>query len=265
MRIRRLLCASLLGTAICPAVARSQATGDEARLLLGVSLGVATGAHLWSVGPQPVQFINPADTFALTRRIRSNLVVGFGGTYFPNPSLGFAVEGFLVGLGLEDDCRQVFSSGSGDIAAVCRSLQGREKPASAVTLSVGPVLRFNSRKTFSPYARANLGFTLSNQSALRTFGEFPTDSGPSTIVVYSDERNSRVDPSLALGVGITMALSKGSLLRWEIRDNIVGIQKVTGTIPVAGFVPPHSRTFKHLFSMSFGFDIILERRRGRRY
>jgi opacity protein-like surface antigen len=212
-----------------------------------------------------VQFINPADTFALSRRIRSNLVVGFGGTYFPNENLGFAVEGFLVGLGLEDNCRQVFSSGSADISAVCSSLQGREKPASAVTLSVGPVLRFNSRKSFSPYARANLGFTLSNQSSIRTFGEFPTDSGPSTIVVYSDDRNSRLDPSFALGVGVTAALSKGSQLRWEIRDNMVGIQQVTGTIPIAGFVPPHKRVFKHLFSMSIGFDIILERRRGRRY
>jgi hypothetical protein len=265
MRIRRLLCAGLLGTAICPSLASSQATGDEARLLLGVSLGVATGGHLWSVGSQPVQFIVPADTFALTRRIRSNLVVGFGGTYFPNQNFGLSVEGFLIGLGLEDNCRQVFSSGSGDIASVCQSLQGREKPASAVTLSVGPVLRFNSRKPFSPYARANIGFTLSNQSALRTSGEFPTDSGPSTVVVYSDDRNSRLDPSIALGVGVTAALSKGSLLRWEIRDNMVGIQKVTGSIPVAGFVPPHKRVFKHLFSMSIGFDIILERRRGRRY
>lgn len=265
MRIRRLLYAGVLGIAIYPSHASAQATGDEARLLLGVSLGVATGARLWSVGAQPVQFIVPTDTFALTRRIRSNLVVGFGGTYFSGPTLGLAVEGFLIGLGLEDNCRQVFSSGSEDVATVCRSLQGREKPASAVTLSVGPVLRFNSRKPFSPYARANVGFTLSNQSALRTAGEFPTDSGPSTIVVYSDDRNSRLDPSLALGVGVTAALSKGSLLRWEIRDNIVGIQQVSGSIPIAGFVPPHKRVFKHLFSMSIGFDIVLERRRGRRY
>jgi opacity protein-like surface antigen len=191
--------------------------------------------------------------------------VGFGGTYFSGENLGLSVEGFLIGLGLQDNCRQVFSSGSGDIASVCRSLQGREKPASAVTLSVGPVFRFNSRKLVSPYVRANVGFTLSNQSSIRTSGEFPTDSGPSTIVVYSDDKNSRIDPSLMLGAGVSMALSKGSQLRWEIRDNMVGIQKVTGTIPVAGFVPPHKRVFKHLFSMSIGFDIILERRRGRRY
>jgi len=265
MRLRRILCLGLLGTCVQPAAALAQATGDEARLLLGVSLGAVTGGHLWSTGPQAVQFINPADTFALTRRLRSNLVVGFGGSYFSSKNLGFAVEGFLIGLGLEDNCRQVFTSGSGDIAAVCRSIQGREKPASAVILSAGPILRFNSRKLFSPYARANLGFVLSNQSAIRTFGEFPTDSGPSTVTVYADDRNSRIDPSLALGVGFTAAISKGSVLRWEIRDNIVGIQQVTGTIPLAGFLPPHKRVFKHLFSLTVGFDIILERRRGRRY
>lgn len=265
MRIRGLLCAALLGTGISPAVAIAQATGDEARLLLGISVGAVSGRHLWSSGPQAVQFINPTDTFALSRRIRSNLVVGFGGTYFPNEKLGFSVEGFLLGLGLEDNCRQVFSSGNADVTAVCQSIQGRKKPASAVTLAVGPVFRLNSRKLFSPYARANFGFVLSNQSSIRTLGEFPTDSGPSTLVVYSDNKNSRIEPSLALAVGFTAAVSKGSHLRWEIRDNIAGIQQVTGTIPVAGFVPPHKRVFKHLFSITVGFDVILERRRGRRY
>lgn len=265
MRTRTLFCVGLFGAGISPTVALAQATGDEARLVLGVSVGAVTGAHLWSVGPQAVQFTNPTDTFALSRRIRSNLVVGFGGTYFSSKSLGIAVEGFLIGLGLEDSCRQVFSSGSANIAAVCQSIQGRQKAASAVALSAGPVLRFNSRKPLSPYVRANFGFVLSNQSAIRTFGEFPTDSGPSTVFVYADDKNSRIDPSLALGAGFTAAVAKGYHLRWEIRDNIVGIQKVTGTIPIAGFVPPHKRVFKHLFSMTVGFDVILERRKGRRY
>ena len=84
-------------------------------------------------------------------------------------------------------------------------------------------------------------------------------------MVYSDDKNERIEPSLALGVGFTAAIAKGYQLRWEIRDNIVGVQSVTGTIPIAGFVPPHERVFKHLFSMTIGFDVVLERRRGRRY
>ncbi len=265
MSIRRLLCAGFLSIGVAPTAALAQETGDEARLLLGISVGAIGGRQLWSVGPQAVQFSDPTDTFALSRRIRSNLVVGFGGSYFASENLGFSVEGFLVGLGLEDNCRHVFSSGSGDIAAVCRSIQGRQKAASAVMLSVGPIYRFNSRKLISPYARANLGFLLTNQSSIRTFGDFPTNLGPSTVFVYADERNSRIEPALALGLGFTAAVAKSYHLRWEIRDNIVGVQQVTGTIPVAGFVPPHKRVFKHLFSITVGFDVILERRKGRRY
>jgi hypothetical protein len=265
MRIRSSLCQGLLGIGIVSSTASAQATGDQARLTLGVSLGVVTGRHLWSSSPQAVQFINPADTFALDRRIRSTIAVGFGGTYFTGEHLGLGAEGFLIGLGFEDNCRHIFSSGSGDVAAVCRSLQGRKKAATSVILSVGPVLRINSRKLFSPYGRFNLGFVISNQSSLQTLGEFPTDSGPSSLVVYSDDRNTRVEPTLAIGVGFTAAIAKGYNLRWEARDNITGVQRVTGTIPVAGFIPPHKRVFKHLLSMSVGFDVVLERRRGRRY
>jgi hypothetical protein len=193
------------------------------------------------------------------------LAIGLGGAYFPGENLGFTAEGFLVGLGFEDDCSHAFSSGSGNVAAVCRSLQGRKKGATSVTMSGGTIFRLNSRKLFSPYGRVNLGLTFSTQSALRTFGEFPTDSGPSALVVFSDDKNSRVDPAVALALGFTAAIAKGYNLRWELRDNIVGIQRVTGTIPIAGFVPPHERIFKHLFSMTIGFDVVLERRRGRRY
>ena len=53
--------------------AAAQATGDEARLVLGISAGWVNGADLWSVSPQAVQFTTPTDSFGLSRRIRSNL------------------------------------------------------------------------------------------------------------------------------------------------------------------------------------------------
>lgn len=265
MLIRRVLFAGLLGVGIASSEASAQATGDQARLTLGIGLGVVGGSDLWSISPQAVQFIIPADTFALDRRIRSTLAVSFGGTYFTGENLGFGGEAFLIGLGFEDNCRHVFSSGSGNVAAVCRSLQGSKKAATSVALSAGPIFRFNSRKLISPYARVNLGFVISTHSPLRTIGEFPTDSGPEALVVYSDDRNSRLDPSLALGAGFTASVAKGYSLRWEIRDNITGVQRVTSTIPIAGFTPPHKRVFKHLFSMTIGFDVVLERKRGRRY
>jgi hypothetical protein len=268
MRTRTFLVhlAALAGTGALPSLALGQATKDQSSLVFTISVGAVGGRQLWSTSPQPIQFIDPADTVSLDRRIRSTLAVGFGGVYFPGENLGFTVEGFLIGLGFEDSCRQLFSSGSGAIAEVCQSIQGKKKAATSVILSGGTLFRLNSRKLFSPYGRVNLGLVLAQQSSLRTVGQFVNGSGQiEDLFVYSDDHNSRVDPSVALGVGFTAAVAKGYNLRWEVRDNIAGLQRVSSPIPVAGFVPPHERVFKHLFSMTVGFDVVLERRRGRRY
>jgi hypothetical protein len=253
----------LLGSAASPAW--GQGTKDQARLVFTVSGGMVVGRSLWSIGNQPVQFSATPDTFALSRRIRSTIVVGFGGTYYPNDYLGWSVEGLLIGLGFEDSCRLAFSSGSGDAADVCQSIQGATKSATAVTLSGGPVFRVNSTNLISPYVRANLGVVISNQSSLRTIGRFPTSLGIAERVVFADDHDSRIAPSLALGAGFTAAVGKGYQLRWEVRDNIVGIQRVTGSTPQSDLVPPHKLAYKHLFSLTIGFDVVLERRRGRRY
>jgi hypothetical protein len=254
--------ALLLGTSALPA--RGQATKDQARLVFTVSGGVVVGGRLWSVDNEPVQFTTTADTFAIGRRIRSIIGVGFGGIYFPREHFGLSAEGFLIGLGFEDSCRLVFWSGSSDAATACGSIQGATKSATAVTLSGGPVFRLNNN-LISPYARANVGLVISNQSSLRTIGRFPTTLGTAERTIFADDHDSRVDPSLALGAGFTAAVAKGYQLRWEIRDNIVGVQRVTGTTPESDLVPPHKLTYKHLFSMTIGFDVVLERRRGRRY
>jgi hypothetical protein len=266
MRVRELVCATLLiGAAVVPSTGWSQATKDQARLIFTVSAGAVAGRDLWEVGAQPVQFIDPIDTLALERRIRSSLAIGFAGTYFPGDNLGFGLEAFLVGLGFEDACRVTFSSGSADLANACQSIQGATKSATAVTLSVSPLLRFNSRSLLSPYARANLGLVFSSQSSIRTVGQFPTPEGFADLIVYDDDHESRVEPAFALGAGITAAIAPGYQLRWEVRDNIVGIQTVTQASPQARVVPPHELTFRHLFSITIGFDVVLERRRGRRY
>src|SRR4051812_37888637 len=153
------LAALLLGSGAIPLW--SQGTKDQARLVFTVSAGAVTGQDLWTVDDQPVQFTTPVDTFAIGRRIRSTLAIGFGGAYFPGEHLGWTIEAFLTGLGFEDTCRLAFSSGSGDANTTCQSIQGATKSATAVTLSGGTIYRFNSRSLFSPYARANLGMVIS--------------------------------------------------------------------------------------------------------
>jgi opacity protein-like surface antigen len=266
MHLRRLRWPVLLLIgSLVPGVLLAQRTGDQARLMFTVGGGIVVGDHLWSVGKQAVQFTDPIDTFALSRRITSNLGIAFSGTYFSGEHLGLSMEGFLVGLGFEDTCQHVFASGNLDVADVCTSIQGATKSATSVFLSAGPVYRINSRSLFSPYARANLGVVFSNQSSIRTIGHFPSPEGQVDLIVYDDDHDSRVEPALALGAGFTAAIGPGYQLRWEVRDNIVGVQTVTSSTPEARVIPPHERVFKHLFSLTVGFDVVLERRRGRRY
>jgi hypothetical protein len=255
----------ILGMVVAPSSVAAQATKDQARLIFTISGGVITGSDLWAVPAQPVQFIVPADTFALTRRIRSTLGVSFAGTYFPGDHLGWGGEAFLVGLGYEDGCRHLFSSGRTDVATACTSIQGATRSATSVSVSVGPVYRIMSRDLFSPYARANLGLLFSNQSSIRMVGQFPSPEGVVDLVVYDDDSESRVGPYLGLGIGATAAVAKGYQLRLELRDNIMGVEKVTSATPEARTIPPHEVVYKHLFSLTFGFDVVLERRPGRRY
>jgi hypothetical protein len=265
MPVRRFVCGTLTLVSWLWSRPGWSQTKDQARLIFTVSGGVVLGTDLWEVDAQPVQFITPTDTMALGRKIRSTLAIGFTGTYFPGDNLGIAAEGFLIGLGFEDSCRMVFSSGAADVISACQSIQGATKSASAVSLSAGPVYRFNSRNLLSPYFRANLGVVFSNQSSIRMVGHFPTSEGIADLIIYDDDHESRVEPQLGLGAGFTAAIAPGYQLRWEFRDNITGVQKVTAASPEARTVPPHEVAFKHLFSLSIGFDVVLERRKGRRY
>jgi hypothetical protein len=266
MPVRALACVALLTVTVAPVTPLwAQRTGDQSRLIFTLWGGFVGGKDLWKASPQVVAFTTPADSLALGRQIRSTLAFGMGGTYFPGEHVGISVEGSLIGLGFEDSCHQVFSSGSPEVAATCESLQGAEKAATAVILSAGPTFRLNSRKAVSPYARLSAGLVFSTQSSLRTIGNFPSADGPVDLIVYADDHQSRVEPSFVVGAGFTGVVGKAYQLRWEIRDNIVGLPRVTGTAPAAGLVPPHEITYKHLLSILVGVDVVLERRRGRRY
>jgi hypothetical protein len=217
---------------------------------------------------QPVQDVISAggtpitDNFALSRSTTGTLGAGFSGIYFPGENVGLTTDFVLLGLGYDDSCRLLAPPQSPRNAQVCQDIDRQEKSAAAVTVGVGGVVRFFSREFISPFARANAGLLFSNQSSLLTQGL--TNSGV-LLTIYEDETRSRVTPSFALGVGTTMQIGRSYHLRWEVRDNIVGIPAVTG--PTAGprVEPPHERTYKHLFSVLIGLDVVLERNRGRRY
>jgi hypothetical protein len=241
----------------------AQRTGDRARLIFTVSGAYVQGKGLWTVRDQPVlDGPSTIDHLGITRSIMPTLGAGLSGTYFAGEHVGLTADAFLLGLGYEDNCVTLTGVQSAQTAEVCDDIDDNERRAAAVTLSGGAVFRFFSREAISPFARVSAGLLFSNQSSVLTQGF--SDEGVQ-LTIYEDEKDTRVGPALAIGVGASMPLGRAYQLRWEVRDNIVGIERVTGATSDARFEPPHERTFKHLFSVLIGIDIVLERQRGRRY
>jgi hypothetical protein len=231
-------------------------------LVFTVSGAYIQGSGLWTVPQQPLQELPPPDTLFLNRSINPSLGFGFSGAYFPGENLGLTADAFLIGLGYDDSCRLVAPQSSLRNAEVCSSINSQDKSAAAVVLSAGGLLRIASREFISPFLRASAGLLFSNQSSIITSG---TNNAGTLLVIYDDEKRSSVRPAFALSAGATMAVAKGYHLRAEVRDNIVAIDRVTGSTAGARLIPPHETKFKHLFSILLGVDIILERQRGRRY
>lgn len=245
----------------------AQATRDRPTLIFTISGARLGGVSLWSVPDQPVPDLSAGgtglvDDFSLNRSIKSAFGAGFSAAYFRNRHLGLIAEAFLLGLGYEDSCQLRQPTQSALNVQRCASIDMAERSAAAVVTTVGAIYRFASDEFISPFARVSLGALINNQSPLKLIGR----AGDAELIIYDDDNNgTRVRPALGLGVGTTIAAGKGYQIRWEIRDNIVGIQRVTGPVAVRGDVPPHETAYKHIFSLNIGLDVILERQRGRRY
>jgi hypothetical protein len=260
MRTRGLAVLAALLAAPVPAAA--QRTGDQARIIFTVSGAYIGGRGLWSVASQPVQEPPFVDNFALSRSIKGTFGAGFSGAYFAGEHIGLTADFFLLGLGYDDSCRILGTPQTLRNVQVCNDIDEQEKSAAAVTVSAGANFRFFSREFISPFARANVGLLFSNQSSVLTQGV--TNEGV-LLTIFEDDKRTRVSPAFALGVGATMPITRSYHLRWEVRDNIVGIEAVTGPTTQPRFEPPHERRYKHMFSVLIGIDVVLERSRGRRY
>jgi hypothetical protein len=255
----------LAGVAILSVLAgpmSAQKRGDQATLVFTVSGAYIDGQGLWSVPAQPIQDGAFSDTYSLNRSIKSTFGASLSGTYYPHGKLGLTAEAFLVGLGYDDGCRLATPSQSGSNAEICQNIDQQEKSAAAVAVSTGAIFRIASRETISPFARVSAGILFTNQSSVLTEGE---DVQKVLLIVYNDEKRTRVRPAFAFGVGTTFAINRGYYLRWEVRDNYLGLVKITGATTGANLIPPHETVYKHLLSVQIGLDIILERDRGRRY
>jgi len=258
----RFMTGALLALA-CVRPALAQKTADQARLMLTVGAGFVGGGKLWTVRQQPIldEVSGISDTFALSKDARQGIGVVFSGTYYPGAHLGFIGEAVFLGLGPVDACRGTIVSGSLRNTSVCSSLNGHTHSPTTVALSGGVAYRLATGKTIEPYVTLQGGLAITQVSYIRTIGN--TDQN-ADYIIYSDETPRSTTLYGSFGGGIAGFVGKAYRFRMEARDHYLGITRVVGP-GVVGGRPPSRVEGKHVFSLMFGFDVVLERRRGRRY
>lgn len=258
---------AVLGGLALATPALAQRTEDEARLVFTMGLTHTGGSDLWAVQGQPILIPNGVgfDLIDLRRDIRGSVGVLFSGMYYPKPALGLVAETFFMGIGLEDRCQVASATPDPRTSQLCGSIDGASKSSSAVLLSAGPVLRVGGNQPISPYVRAQAGLLFSNLSPVRTLGTVTAGNGTFVEVVYDDPSSTRVTAGFVFGGGVTAVVGKGWQLRTEVRDNLVKIATVAGPTAPGSDAPQVVNRWKNLFTIVVGADVVLEKKRGRRY
>jgi hypothetical protein len=260
----QLLVAVLALAAPRPAVA--QKTGDQARLVFSLTGGYATGHELWQVPAQSLTLDGQTDIFALDRELTGTWTAGLGATYFPGEHLGFVGEAQLVNTAVSDGCRLLSNSGSEKNAEVCSSINGDSRASMSAALSVGAVLRAASRAKASPYVRLQGGGFFGNLSTTSMSGTFTNASNELVIVpIYPGGSESSFSLQFTFGAGVTVPVAKAYHLRFEGRGTTYGLDVVTGATGSQGTEPNTGSRWITQFSILAGIDLVLERKRGRRY
>lgn len=263
MRLLSSLSLLTLAAGICQSLPAQ--TADQARLMFTLGFGQTAKTNtLWSVGSQPFQIESGVlDTMAVSRDFRRSLNVVLSGTYFPGDHLGFNVEAQLLGLATEDKCRITFTTGSFETIDVCSTINNAKRSATSAAISGGLIYRVASHQVIHPYVRANVGVLITQQSFIKTKGFIGLDGAELTL--YEDRNPARIQPYLSYGGGLVAVIGRGYQFRVEVRDNFVRVPMITGPTARQGLIPPSETVGKHVLSMTIGFDVVLERKRGRRY
>lgn len=257
-------------------------TPAQPQLVLTIFGGLMASRHVWTLNDQPF-FVhtllgaNPQiDTLDLSRGIVPAFAGGLMATYFPGPHLGFQAEVSFLGMTMESHCR-LREAQPPDPANInpqlCTSLQGRATTSSAVNISVGIIDRLAPQAQVSPYARLHAGVVTRTRGSIEMIGYYfdPSVSTLQGAPVLEDDHPNKTSIGLTAAVGVTIGLGPGYQLRFEGRDHFTRLDRVTGPADPAGdpstgaLAPPHAGAFFHNFVFVAGLDIVLERRRGRRY
>jgi len=260
--------------ALAVASAAPAQTNPQPTIVLTISGGVVTGHGLWTIEKQPICVLGGGgactgtyDTLRIARSISPSLILGASGTYFPSPHLGFHAEISYLGLPIDDTCTPVFLNPDPPTERgqqMCDNMTATNGTGGAISLFVGATLRAASRKAISPYARFNIGVVNLTSSTTEVVGAYVDAGGVQERQIIEDINGHGARLMYGAAAGVTTPIGTGYQFRLEFRDVITSLTRVTGPANDLAIAPTDSKNYQH-FGLVMGLDIVLERKRGRRY
>ncbi|MGH7520504.1 MAG: hypothetical protein ACREMI_04415 [Gemmatimonadales bacterium] len=268
--MRLATCAALLLAGVSTAAAQSPSSSQLVLTILGGAVG---GHRLWDVSKQPLASLvrvdsGQFDTLRLSREITSSIVVGASATYFVSSKVGIHAEISYLGLPNDDGCTLLHRTPNDSLVpAVCNDIQSHSGSGGAISLFLGATVRAAAQRGLSPYLRASIGLVGMPHSKVAVVGSYLTSLGPVPVGAIDDPNPRNAAPLLGLAAGVTTPVSKAGAyqFRLELRDVITSIERVTGPADAGTRIAPTASRFYHHFALTIGLDVVLEKKRGRRY
>lgn len=259
--------ASTVAMLIVPLGAVRAQTNDEARLTLGIAAGYIGSRVLWDIPNQPIlSRFDTRSVFHLHRETASDISISGHATFYKGPHIGMTGEFTYVGLGNHDACILVEDGGDEELAAACNALKGAVGSASTTQVQAGLVFRPLTRSFLQPYFKGMVGLAFTPTSTIQTRSDYGNVGDTALILtIYKDDNWKSIRPTWTAAFGISTAASSGYQLHVEVREAWLPVGVVTSATEGQGLVPPHKTSIKNFPSILVGFDIVLEKRRGRRY
>jgi hypothetical protein len=260
----------------CAAAAESTVaqTRPEPRLLVSFYGGVARYGNLWEIPKQPLLLVfgQPQwDTLRLERTLTTAPMVGLNVTYYRSSHLGLTADIVYLGLRIDDTCDPLYlyTDAQNRNLQLCNNVTQSTRTVSNVGFSAGVAYRLSSRGPVTPYARLQAGLSVRSSSLVEVVGVYAAQDATGVIQNYSraiieDLQPTSTHPMGAAAIGITFAFSPAYQLRAEVRDHLIVLERPTGPADDRRRAPTEN-FLGHAPALVFGFDIVLEKSRGRRY
>lgn len=277
--MKRALPLALLGLGLAAAGARAQSP-SEPQLVFSISAGLAAGGgKLWDLPQQGVTVVGSPtgaiDTVGLERWLVPGPVATLSAQYHRSPHLGLVVEAGYFGLASEQRCEAPPHGYAPDSEnkneQACIRGNGLNVPTSAVSFQAGVVLRGSQTARLKPYVRALAGISFLANSYVRTDGAIEAPmacaetGGICQWPLVEAEHTSETTWAATLAAGTTIAIGTGYHFRFEVRDLVTALQVPTAPAHPSNGLAPVGSVVRHIPVFTAGIDVILERRRGRRY